>query len=147
LEDIMRYWIGVASRDHVDNGVEGGFCQLCHGKAAAMRKMSPGDWIIYYSPRSEMRGGEPVQAFTAIGRVKEGAPYPFDMGGGFVPTRRDVDFLPCRAAPIRPLVERLSFIRNKRSWGAAFRFGHLEIPEADFRLIADAMNVGERIAA
>jgi hypothetical protein len=140
LELAMRFWIGVASRDHVEKGVEGGFCQLCHGKAAAMRKLSPGDAIIYYSPKSEIRGGDPVQAFTAIGRIKEGAAYSFDTGGGFAPFRRDVDFMPCHAAPIRPLIERLSFIRNKRAWGAAFRFGQIEINEADFRIIAEAMD-------
>ena len=31
-----RYWIGVASRDHVARGVAGGFCQLGHGKASAV---------------------------------------------------------------------------------------------------------------
>ncbi len=137
----MRFWIGVASRDHVDKGVEGGFCQLCHGKASAMRRVSPGDWIVYYSPKTEMRGGEPVQAFTAIGRIKDGEPYAFDMGGGFVPSRRDVAFMPCRDAPIRPLVEQLSFIRNKQSWGSVFRFGLVEIGEADFEIIASAMGV------
>ena len=63
----MRYWIGVASSDHVARGVEGGFCQLCHGKAAPLRRMSAGDWIAYYSPRTAMKGGETVQAFTALG--------------------------------------------------------------------------------
>jgi hypothetical protein len=136
-----RYWIGVASRDHVRRGVESGFCQLAHGKASAVRRLAEGDWIVYYSPRSEMQGGDPVQAFTALGQVRPGAPYPFDMGNGFVPVRRDVDYLPCREAPIRPLVEQLGFIRNKQSWGAAFRFGQVEISQADFDLIRAAMAI------
>ena|SRR5664279_630830 len=37
-----RYWIGVASRDHVMKGVVGGFCQLGHGKAAPVKRLSPG---------------------------------------------------------------------------------------------------------
>ena len=95
-----------------------------------------------------MRAGEMLQAFTAIGQVKSGEPYAYDMGGGFVPTRRDVDFKPCRETPIRPLVPRLSFIRNKRSWGYVFRFGQIEIPEADFQIISDAMGVAiAKIAA
>ena len=67
-----RYWVGVASRDHVRRGAEGGFCQLGHGKAAPVERLSPGDWIAYYSPRTEMRGGETVQAFSAIGTVEPG---------------------------------------------------------------------------
>ncbi|HVG50421.1 MAG TPA: EVE domain-containing protein [Xanthobacteraceae bacterium] len=143
----MRYWIGVVSRDHVERGVAGSFCQLCHGKASAMKKLSPGDWIAFYSPKTAMTGGEPLQAFTAIGQVKAGDPYTFDMGGGFVPTRRNVEFLPCREAPIRPLVERLSFIRNKQSWGYVFRFGQIEVPAPDFRIIAEAMNVPSAVPA
>ena len=30
------YWIGVASKDHVDHGVAGGFAQLNHGKAGPL---------------------------------------------------------------------------------------------------------------
>ncbi len=69
------YWIGVASRDHVLKGVAGGFCQLGHGKAAPVKRLAPGDWIAYYSPRTAYEGGEPVQAFTAIGRIKLGEAY------------------------------------------------------------------------
>ena len=136
-----RHWIGVASADHVARGVEGGFCQLGHGKAAPVRRLSPGDLIVYYSPRKQFQGGDPLQAFTAIGRVRSRDPYAFDMGGGFVPTRRDVEFLPCRSAPIRPLIERLSFIRDKRSWGYAFRSGVVAIDRNDFEIIAAAMAV------
>src|SRR5262245_897080 len=117
-----RYWIGVASRDHVMKGVAGGFCQLGHGKAAPVKRLAPGDWIAYYSPRSSLRGGEVVQAFTAIGRIKPGEAYQADMGGGFHPTRRDVGFLArAKEAPIRPFLDRLSFTRGRSSWGYAFR--------------------------
>jgi len=141
----QRYWIGVASRDHVMRGVAGGFCQLFHGKAGPVKRLAPGDWIAYYSPRTEMRGGEPVQAFTAIGRIRPGEPYEGDMGGGFHPMRRDVDFLACREAPIRPLLDSLSFTRGKSSWGYAFRRGSFSVSEPDFLAIADAMGVGETV--
>ncbi len=143
----MRYWIGVVSRDHVQRGVAGGFCQLCHGKASAMRKLSRGDWIAFYAPRSAMRNGDPLQAFTAIGRIAQRTPYAFDMGGGFVPMRRNVNYVACREAPIRALVDRLSFIRNKQSWGYVFRFGQLEIPAEDFSIIAEAMGLSKTTIA
>jgi hypothetical protein len=136
---MTKYWIGVASRDHVMKGVEGGFCQLGHGKMSAVRRLSPDDWIAYYSPRTEIRGGDPVQAFTAIGRIKSAEPYLFDMGRGFVPARRDVAFVACKQAPIRPLIDRLGFIKNKKNWAYPFRLGILSVPAEDFRLIAEAM--------
>jgi hypothetical protein len=88
-----------------------------------------------------MTDGEPLQAFTAIGQVLEGEPYSFNMGNGFVPYRRDVQFFPAQETPIRSLLDQLSFIKNKQSWGYVFRFGLLEIPESDFQAIAVAMNV------
>jgi hypothetical protein len=139
----MRYWIGVASRDHVRAGAAGGFCQLCHGERSPLGRMATGDRIVYYSPRTAFRGGDPVQAFTAVGEIVGGAPYAFDMGGGFVPFRRDVRFFAASDAPIRPLLSRLSFTGGRMSWGFAFRRGAFEMTEADYRIIARAMGAAE----
>jgi hypothetical protein len=141
VEGEARYWVGVVCAEHVARGVAGGYAQLCHGKAAPLKRMRGGDWLLYYSPAERMGGGEPVQAFTAIGRVSDGAPYEHDMGGGFVPYRRDVRYLPCSPAPIRPLIAELSFLPDKSRWGYAFRFGNLAIPREDFVRIARAMGV------
>lgn len=135
----MRYWIGVASADHVSRGVEGGFCQLCHGKATPLKRMSPGDWIIYYSPKERFEAPQPSQKFTAIGEVIGSEVYPFEMFPGFIPHRRDIRFLKSSAAAIRPMINDLSFITDKSRWGYIFRFGHLEIPRHDFEIIARAM--------
>ena len=144
-----RYWVGVASANHVARGVAGGFCQLCHGKAAPLRRMQPGDWLVYYSPAEEMRSPsttakpQPVQAFTAIGRVVGSSVYEFEMQPGFVPFRRDVAFKPgAKRASIRPLVAKLELTKDRGSkWGSAFRFGHVEVSAADFAIIAEAMGV------
>ena len=134
-----RFWIGVASREHVQLGLAGGFCQLCHGKSGPLKRMSQGDWIVYYSPKQRFGEVEPCQRFTAIGEVAAGEVYLFPMAPGFVPHRRDVRFLDAIEVPIRPLLDRLSFIKDKRHWGQAFRYGHLEIPAEDFSRIADDM--------
>jgi predicted RNA-binding protein len=65
------------------------------------------------------------------------------MNAGFMPYRTDVHFMKCQEAPIKPLIQGLSFIRNKTHWGAAFRFGQLKVPQADFLLIAKAMGCEE----
>lgn len=134
-----RYWIVVASRDHAKTGEHGGFVQACHGKKGPISRMNAGDWMVMYSPKVHFNAREPCQALTAIGRLKGTNVYRHDMGNGFVPHRRDVDFQPCREVPIRPLIDDLEFISNKRHWGAAFRFGLREIPETDFQLIAIRM--------
>jgi predicted RNA-binding protein len=137
-----RYWIGIASREHVKTGVAGGFSQLCHGKAQPLKRMAVGDGLIYYSSR-EMFGKETLcQQFTAIGEVVGSEVYRFEMFPGFIPYRRDIRFFEAKEISIRPLIDRLSFIRDKTRWGYAFRFGHLEIPRADFELIAAGMLEG-----
>ncbi len=55
------------------------------------------------------------------------------------PPRRNVTFLPAQDVSILPLINELTFIKDKTHWGAPFRFGMLQIPEEDFRLIAGKM--------
>ena len=139
VADARRFWIGVASRDHVNVGVKGGFIQLNHGKRAALRRLKAGDGVIMYSPRTAYPDGEPLQAFTAIGAVATGEVYQVEVTPDFKPHRVDVQFVPSKEAHIKPLVEHLSFITSKSRWGAAFRFGLVNVPARDFALIAERM--------
>ncbi len=134
-------WIGVVSREHVQRGVAGGFIQLNHGKKAPVQRLRAGDRIAMYSPRTAYPDGAPLQTFTAIGVVASGEVYQVEMAPDFHPWRVDVEFADCREAPIRPLIERLSFIHSHTHWGAAFRFGYLKVPVDDFALIASSMKV------
>lgn len=104
-----RYWIGVVSRSHVEIGVAGGFAQLCHGKAAPLRRMNRGDWLVYYSPQTDMADGQPLQMFTALGKVVGKSVYEHAMAPDFVPYRRDIAYCKCKPAPIQPLLPQLSF--------------------------------------
>ncbi len=97
------------------------------------------DVNVYYSPKISMDGDEACQSFTAIGQIKTGEIYQENTGDGFVLNRLNVDDKLCINAPTRLLIEKLSFIENAKRWGYKFRFGHFEIKEADFRLIAKAM--------
>jgi len=134
-----NYWIGVVSRSHVQIGVKGGFVQLNHGKKAPLQRLKAGDMLAMYSPRESYPDGPALQAFTAIGTIKSGDVYQVEMSSEFKPYRVDVEFANCKDAPVKPLIEQLSFIRSKTNWGAVFRFGYIKVPEADFALIADAM--------
>jgi len=134
-------WIGVVSREHVRLGVKGGFIQLGHGKKAPLQRLRAGDALVMYSPRTAYPDGEPLQAFTAIGVVSTGEVYQVQMTKDFKPYRVDVKFIKAKEAPIKPLIDALSFIKRKTHWGATFRFGHLKIPAEDFKLIAEAMGV------
>ena len=50
---------------------------------------------------------------------------------------------PVRRAPVRPLIPRLGFVRDKGShWGMAFRRGLFAVSEADFAVIEAALRHG-----
>ncbi len=136
----MKCWVNTVSRDHVRLGVAGGFTQAGHGKAPGLRRLSAGDWIVFYSPKTSLRDGESLQAFTAIGRVADDDLYQVEMAPGFVPWRRNVEFLPCVETPIRPLLDELTFIKDKQRWGYVFRFGLFEISRGDLEVIRRAMS-------
>lgn len=134
-------WVGVASREHVQTAVTGGFCQLNHGKLAPLQRLQPGETILYYAPREQMGAGAVVQAFVAIGRILPGEPWQVDAPGGFRPYRRAVHYYEGRDAPIHPLLQTLSFTRDRVSWGQMFRRGTFRIDPEDVGAIARAMGV------
>lgn len=137
---MMGAWIGVACQNHVARGRAGGFMQVNHGKKAPLARIQPGDAIIYYSPSTELGGGEKLQSFTAAGTVRAGEPYMGYMGEGFTPWRRDVDWFEAEPAPIAPILDRLELTRGKKNWGYGFRFGLLSISDHDRDVILDAMH-------
>jgi len=138
----MTSWINTVSRSHVERGVAGGFTQANHGKPHMLKRMRRGDWIVFYSPRTDFPDGEPLQAFTAIGEVTDDEPYEVEMSEHFHPWRRNVDFAPLNETPIRPLIDDLDFIEDKTRWGYRFRFGVFEISEHDLSVIRAAMSAG-----
>lgn len=139
MERPRRYWIAVASADHVTTGKELGIMQVCHGKAAPLKRVLPHDFVIYYSPVASFGTQNRLQCFTAFGIVREGTVYQVEMAPSFKPWRRDVLWLTSRDVPIRSLLSELNFTRNKKSWGYKFRFGLFEIDQHDAEIIADKM--------
>ncbi len=135
----VKCWVNTISRDHVRTGVAGGFTQAGNGKASGLKRLNAGDGLVFYSPKTRLKDGEPLKAFTAIGRVADDQLYQVEMAPGFVPWRRNVEFADCVETPIGPLIDELSFIKDKERWGYMFRFGLFEIPCRDFELIKRAM--------
>jgi hypothetical protein len=135
-------WIAVASAEHARWGcavAAGGFMQVGHGQCAPLRRVLPGDRVTYYAPTLTLGGKDKCQRFVSIGLVQPGQPYAFDMGGGFVPFRRDVAYVPAQEVSILPLLDQFEFVEDRARWGYKFRLGLFKIADADMRLIAQAM--------
>ncbi len=134
--DSTRFWVNVVSFEHVRNGVKAGITQSCHGKSSPLKRMAEGDWIVHYSPKETFQGNKPCQKFTSIGQVADSEVYQFDMGGGFIPWRRNINYLDCEPIPIAGLLEDLTFTQGKeRSWGMVFRYGFFEMKRQDFTIL------------
>ncbi|WP_126968414.1 EVE domain-containing protein [Xanthomonas arboricola] len=144
---MSKAWIAVASAEHVRIGREAGFMQVCHGKAAPLRRIRPGDCVIYYSPTVTFGAKERCQAFTAIGAARDSAPYQVEVASGFRPWRRDVVWQSAEETPIRPLLGRLAFAQVGANWGYQLRSGLFGIDEEDADVIAQAMMHGRRESA
>jgi hypothetical protein len=136
----MRYWIGVACRDHVEIGVRDGFCMFAHGKHSAARRLSPGDHFTYYAPTTGLGSGDPVRAFIAIGEVLEGEPEQREMAPETTGWLRRSRYVGAEPADIYPLLPELSFVTNPSHWGMYFRKSLFEVKHGDFERIAQAMN-------
>ncbi len=138
----MGYVVGVVHRMQTEIAAREGFVAFGHGKRALVETLSPGDRVIYYAPRTEPEG-EPVQAFVAHATVTGETPHERDFGAWGTGWVRDAEFDEVVEVPIRPLLDRLEFLRGRgRNWGMALRGGRFSISEADYRLIAGAMGVG-----
>lgn len=134
-----RFWVNTVSLDHVEDGIAAGITQADHGADTRLRRLAVGDGIVFYSPRTALHGGTPLQQFTAHAVVTGAEPYRVAMSDDFHPWRLAVRFIVGGRADARPLVERLSFIPDPTHWGYPFRRGLFEIPEADFCTIVEAM--------
>ena len=135
----IKYWIIVASKDHVKTGINEGIAQACHGKAAPLKRLHKDDFVIYYSGKLTYGKSDKCQEFTAIGKVKDNDVYQYQITPDFCPSRRKVNFIESKSISILPLINSLEFIKNKKSWGYPFRYGLLEISRNDFDLISSQM--------
>ena len=137
----MKYWIGVISKDHVEMGIAEGIGQLTRGKKEPLLRLSKDDWLMYYSSKLTLQGGEPYQKFTAIAHVADDTIYQVKLSKDKEPYRRRMNYFPCQEVPIHDVLEELSFLPDKKHWGYPFRFGLVQIPEEDFIVISTAMKM------
>lgn len=136
---MTKYFLICASKDHVLRGIEGGFAQAGHGRKDLISKPAKGDWVVFYSSKDKFENGKPLQKFTAIGQVVDEEAYQPTGSEAFRPYRRDVKFKDHHEVEIRPLLERLTFIMNKKRWGFYLMSGFREISKEDFGVIETAM--------
>jgi hypothetical protein len=131
----QRFWINTVSLDHVEAAIQGGFTQADHGAGTRLRQPRPGDEMVFYSPRTNLRGGKPVRQFTAWATITGDKPYQAHVSDDFRPWRLAVTFHACERVDAKPFVDQLSFVTDPAHWGLPFRRGLFHIPRRDFMTI------------
>ena len=118
---------------------------FAHGRHDAVKRVKPGDWLAYYSPRTVLKGGEEVRAFTAIGKIGDREPYEAEMARGphRLATRHRIREESVGGG-IYPLLDELSFIKDRQHWGIFFHRSLFSVTRDDFALIAKAMGLDPR---
>ncbi|MEU6560707.1 EVE domain-containing protein [Nocardia nova] len=137
---MTRYWLAVVSRDHVRRAVALGIVQTNHGKRAPMERMRPGDGLVFYSPRTGMREGDPVKSFTGLGTVEDRPVWQAEeQDGCFRPWRRAVGYRrEAHDIPIETLRSELE-LTAVPNWGVVLRRGLVELSAHDFAVISRTM--------
>ena len=134
-----KFWIAVVHKSLAMIMAQHGFVAFSHGRKSAADKVSPGDSVILYAPKTDF-DGDPVQAFVGLATITSEISDKRDFPGtDLTAWARAARFARTQEVPIKPMLGDLGFISNPRYWGMAFRRSLFEIPKADFSRIQKAM--------
>jgi predicted RNA-binding protein len=110
-------------------------------KKGRLKSFQVGDLITFYVPRDSLASSRKIRKFIGVAEVK-GVGYESDTPiwkNGLFPQRIQMEPLSEGSCDIGPLIERLTFIKNKKSWGGTFLSGILRVPLQDFKIIQESM--------
>lgn len=135
-----KFWVVATSRDHALDGAREGIVQINHGKEGRLKRMSAGDKVLFYAGKKIYGQKEICQCFVALAVLTDDTIFQYEVSADFKPYRRKATYLKVMECAIRPLIDRLDFIKNKEKWGFVFRTGSFEINKHDFDLIKSHMD-------
>ena len=115
-----------------------GFLQVCHGKAAPLRKTSAGDEVFIYCPRTGMGEGAVLKRVEYRCVIANDMVYQVEQAPGFLPFRKDVRFdTGFQGIPIGD-VRGMELTANPH-WGILARRGFFEFGAHDATLLRRAV--------
>ena len=130
----MAYWIAVISREHARMASSSGFLQVCHGKAAPLRRTKAGDEVYIYCPREGMKTGAVLKRIEFRCTFDDDRVYQVEQAPGFTPFRKDVTFDTSYKGIAIHDVAGLELTANPH-WGMLARRGFFEISAHDADLL------------
>ena len=137
----MNYWVICITEDNLQIALQEQILGFKQSKCTRVRSFSPGDAVTFYVSRVALTSYRPVQKFVGQAEVKN-KPYKSTeiiWKGDLFPIRIELKSISNASCEIKPLIDKLSFIKNKKHWGGVFMGGILRIPASDFDLIQETM--------
>jgi hypothetical protein len=128
-----KHFIFVAPDDLAAACVREGVARLPEDQA--LPRLTEGDGVVVYAPRTAARNGDRIEMFVAIGQVA-------DAAMDFPRVNWSASATP---AAIHPLLPRLDLTRLLGAqWEQALAKGRIAVSAADFAAIAEAMGYAEK---
>jgi predicted RNA-binding protein len=134
----MNYWILALPRPHIEHCVKIGTFGM--RRKYTLEQVKKDDKVICFATKeAKILGfGKVVREYYFANDkvfLDKNHPYPdrIDFTATLLPSDREIDF--------KPLVNDLSFVKNKQYWGAHFVSGLCQIPAEDFELIKSLAKV------
>ncbi|MBC8228498.1 EVE domain-containing protein [bacterium] len=145
-----NYWILCISEDNFEISIKHQMIGMGERRKRVIEQMEIGDLIAFYIPKKNidsppMNKVHQVRCFKGIAKITGPAFESNDViwkvrGSDIFPYRRKVEFLNTEMnVPIKPLINKFSFVKNTAYWGIAFQKGYTQITEQDFELIQEAV--------
>jgi len=111
-----------------------------------INQVKKGDIILFYITREHLtKKGHPVHQFSSVvqcmGPSCQAINESINIFGSTYPQHLPIKIINQKKCDIKPLINKLSFMKNKENWGSAFMSGMRLIPENDYNIIISALNV------
>ena len=137
----VNYWVFCITEDNLETAFREKVIGFRKGKRIRLTSVSSGDLVTFYVSKKAFSSQTPVQKFigkvVVRSRCYESSKQIWQ--NGLFPMRIDISLVSIRSCQIKPLINRLQFIKNKEHWGGALMAGTVRISEQDFNLIQEAM--------
>lgn len=138
----MNYWLFVTTPDNWQISKEKNVVGYADRYQNALSRVSKGDkCLLYITSLSAIDGEYEVVSETVYSDSKRIFHSPPTKPRETFPLRLDLKRLSPPTAPIafKPLIPKLSFIKNEAHWGGTFQGNALlRIPEDDYRIIVSS---------
>jgi predicted RNA-binding protein len=140
---MAKHWVFPITLDNLSLCIKHGLIGMSGNNKLRVKNIYKDDLIVFYVSKEHYNTNvNPTKEFHSVAQCK-GMPFIDNKkiwnGNLIFETRLPIKVINQKKCKIEPLIDKLSFIKNKKNWGSAFFSGARQIPPEDFFVIMKAM--------